>query len=65
MSLFIYFLICAIYLTLSLSKASAYNLLSNPTFPTLRIGGRKLVLKQDLIAWLKNQTKTKPKEDDQ
>ena len=25
---------------LQLSKAGAYNLLSNPNFPTLRIGGR-------------------------
>lgn len=49
--------------TLHLSKAGAYNLLSNPNFPTLRIGGRKLVLKQDLIAWLKSQTKTVAKED--
>lgn len=39
---------------LHLSKAGAYNLLSNPSFPTLRIGGRKLVLKQELIAWLKS-----------
>ena len=50
---------------LHLSKAGAYNLLNNPDFPTLRIGGRKLVLKQDLITWLKSQTKTNPKEDDQ
>ena len=50
--------------TLHLSKAGAYNLLNNPNFPTLRIGGRKLVLKQDLIAWLKSQTKTVAKEDD-
>ena len=50
---------------LQLSKAGAYNLLSNPNFPTLRIGGRKLVLKQELIAWLKSQTKTVAKEDDQ
>lgn len=50
---------------LHLSKAGAYNLLSNPGFPTLRIGGRKLVLKQDLIAWLKSQTKTMVKEVDQ
>ena len=50
---------------LHLSKAGAYNLLSNPNFPTLRIGGRKLVLKQELIAWLKSQTKTVAKEDDQ
>lgn len=49
---------------LHLSKAGAYNLLSNSNFPTLRIGGRKLVLKQELIAWLKNQTKTVAKEDD-
>ena len=48
---------------LHLSKAGAYNLLNNPNFPTLRIGGRKLVLKQDLIAWLKSQTKTVAKED--
>ena len=49
---------------LHLSKAGAYNLLSNPNFPTLRIGGRKLVLKQELITWLKSQTKTVAKEDD-
>ena len=49
---------------LHLSKAGAYNLLSNPNFPTLRIGGRKLVLKQELIAWLKSQTKAVAKEDD-
>ena len=48
---------------LHLSKAGAYNLLSNPNFPTLRIGGRKLVLKQELITWLKSQTKTVSKED--
>ena len=28
---------------LQISKAGAYNLLSSPGFPTLRIGGRKLV----------------------
>ena len=50
---------------LHLSKVGAYNLLSNPNFPTLRIGGRKLVLKQELIAWLKSQTKTVAKEDGQ
>lgn len=43
---------------LHLSKAGAYNLLSNPDFPTLQIGGRKLVMKQDLIAWLKSKTNT-------
>ena len=46
---------------LHLSKAGAYNLLNNPDFPTLRIGGRKLVLKQELIEWLKSQMKTAAK----
>lgn len=49
---------------LHLSKAGAYNLLNNPDFPTLRIGGRKLVLKQELIEWLKSKMKTAAKEDD-
>ena len=49
---------------LHLSKSGAYNLLSSPDFPTLRIGGRKLVLVQELIAWLKCQTKTTGTEDD-
>ena len=31
---------------LQISKAGAYNLLSSPDFPTLRIGGRKLVMKK-------------------
>lgn len=44
---------------LHLSKAGAYNFLSSPAFPTLQIGGRKLVMKQDLIAWLKSKTNTK------
>ena len=41
---------------LQISKAGAYNLLNSPDFPTLRIGGRKLVMKQNLILWLKNHT---------
>jgi len=44
---------------LHLSKSGAYNLLNEPDFPTLQIGGRKLVMKQDLIAWLKSKTNTK------
>ena len=44
---------------LHLSKAGAYNLLNDPDFPTLQIGGRKLVMKQDLIAWLKSKTNAK------
>lgn len=38
---------------LHLSKAGAYNLLNAPDFPTLRIGGRKLVMKGDLLMWLR------------
>ena len=38
---------------LRLSKAGAYNLLKAPDFPTLRIGGRKLVMKDDLLMWLR------------
>ena len=34
---------------LQISKAGAYNLLSSPDFPTLWIGGRKLVMKNELV----------------
>ena len=44
---------------LQISKAGAYNLLNVPDFPTLRIGGRKLVMKNDLVEWLKSHTNRK------
>ena len=44
---------------LRISKAGAYNLLNSPDFPTLRIGGRKLGMKQDLLEWLRSQTNRK------
>ena len=44
---------------LQISKAGAYNLLNSPDFPTLRIGGRKLVMKSELILWLKSHTNRK------
>ena len=44
---------------LHLSRAGAYNLMNNPSFPTLLIGGRKLVMKQDLIIWLRSRTQAK------
>ena len=44
---------------LQISKAGAYNLLNDPDFPTLRIGGRKLVMKQDLLEWLRSHTNKK------
>ena len=51
-----------IALTLRISRASAYNLLSSADFPTLHIGKRKLVMKTDLIQWLKSHTNTKARE---
>ncbi|WP_304161491.1 helix-turn-helix domain-containing protein [Phascolarctobacterium succinatutens] len=44
---------------LQISRAGAYNLLNSPDFPTLRIGGRKLVMKNELVKWLKSCTKRK------
>ncbi len=49
---------------LQISKAGAYNLLNSPDFPTLRIGGRKLVMKTDLMDWLKGQTNHKETKED-
>ena len=46
---------------LRISRAGAYNLLSSADFPTLHIGRRKLVMKNDLIQWLKSRTNTIPK----
>ena len=44
---------------LQISKAGAYNLLSSPDFRTLLIGGRKLVMKNELVEWLKSHTNRK------
>lgn len=44
---------------LQISKAGAYNLLRSPDFPTLRIGGRKLVMKNELLGWLRSHTNRK------
>ncbi|MDE6852499.1 MAG: helix-turn-helix domain-containing protein [Lachnospiraceae bacterium] len=41
---------------LQISKAGAYNPLNSPDFPPLRIGGRKLVMKNELVEWLKSRT---------
>ena len=41
--------------TLSISRAGAYNLLNRKDFPTLRIGGRKLVAKHHLAVWIEKQ----------
>ena len=44
---------------LRISRAGAYNLLNSADFPTLHIGKRKLVMKEDLIQWLRSHTNTK------
>lgn len=41
---------------LSISKSGAYALLNSPDFPTLQIGGRKLVTKPELIVWMEDHT---------
>ena len=46
---------------LRISRAGACNLLSSDDFPTLHIGRRKLVMKNDLIQWLRSHTNTTPK----
>ncbi len=38
----------------------AYNLLNSPDFPTLRIGRCKLVMKTELVEWLKSRTNRTP-----
>ena len=41
---------------LQISKSGAYTLLNRSDFPTLRIGGRKMVIKKDLLEWLNSRT---------
>ena len=44
---------------LQISKSGAYALLNRSDFPTLRIGGRKMVMKKDLLEWLNSRTNSK------
>ena len=41
---------------LQISKSGAYALFNHSDFPTLRIGGRKMVMKKDLLEWLNSHT---------
>ena len=41
---------------LQISKSGAYALLNRSDFPTLRIGGRKMVMKKELLEWLNSRT---------
>lgn len=42
--------------TLGISRAGAYQLLNSADFPTLKIGKRRLVPKDKLIAWIERHT---------
>ena len=42
---------------LGISRAGAYELVKSEGFPTLHIGNRILIPKEDLIAWIKRSTK--------
>ena len=42
-----------------LAEALQISKASSPEFPTLRIGGRKLVMKNELVEWLKSHTNRK------
>ena len=41
---------------LHISRAGAYNLLNSKDFPTLHVGGRKLVTKENVLLWMKKNT---------
>ena len=41
---------------LQISKSGAYALLNRSDFPTLRVVGRKMVMKKDLLEWLNSHT---------
>ena len=42
---------------LGISRAGAYELVESEGFPTLHIGNRILIPKDELIAWIKRSTK--------
>ena len=42
---------------LGISRADAYELVKSEGFPTLHIGNRILIPKDELVAWIKRSTK--------
>lgn len=42
--------------TLGISRAGAYELMHSKNFPTLRIGKRMMVSKQQFIQWIENNS---------
>ena len=41
---------------LHISRAGAYNLLNSKNFPTLHVGERKMVTKENLLRWIEQNT---------
>lgn len=41
---------------LGISRAGAYNLLHREDFPTLHLGGRLMVTKENLLTWMAQNT---------
>ena len=41
---------------LGISRAGAYELVKSENFPTLHIGNRILIPKEELLAWIKENT---------
>lgn len=41
---------------LGISRAGAYNLLHRADFPTLHIGSRMMVTKENLLTWMERNT---------
>lgn len=44
---------------LGISRASTYDLVKEKDFPSITIGSRIVVPKEELILWIKNQIKNK------
>ena len=41
---------------LHISRASTYNLLNSKGFPTLHLGGRLMVTRENLLKWMEKNT---------
>ena len=52
----LYEVITQISHVLGLSRAGAYNLLAAKDFPTLRVGKRRLVLRDKFIEWMETNS---------
>ncbi|MDE6590211.1 MAG: helix-turn-helix domain-containing protein, partial [Oscillospiraceae bacterium] len=48
---------------LGISRRSMYDLIHREDFPTLRVGGRRLISKELLAEWVKNQAQKEPEND--